>query len=790
MPYICEAQIKKALIMSKRNLLFCLICLVFTPGTVLFAGENAMDAFIHRIKQTNAFVPVNTIWHADNNFDKSALLKVVEDAQPLSIDYMQVAMFMKQKNTAITLTVPGIGGGTYTLDLARYDFLTNDFQVHEVGENNSDKVVPYTPGLYYRGVVRGMKGSMVAFSFFNNEIYGIFSIPDEGNFVLVPNTMVGNYYDYNQHYILYNDAKILHPEMLPGCETDMLPERNEPAEKTTTFLNNKVYNNCKEVRVMEVGDYSTYQAKGNSTTNVVNFLTALFNNQSTIYRNEGIPTVMKYVQVNTATDIYQAVTSAQSIRFLRKFGWQTKNVLNGCDLALLFSAKFNSGYGALGGVAWLRSMCNSYSSWDSSGPYGYVNISNSGNVNFPTYSSNVMVPTHEMGHIIGSPHTHACCWNPPARNTAIDKCYNLEGSCPDPSPLYPAGGGTIMSYCHLVSGVGSNFSKGFGTQPGDTIRRFLSNKFSGSCGEVFFPTTSLSAAGRTITANRECTDIAGGIATTYYWKDNSSASHDDDTLVLMVIKNGNNIGNLDTTGFAVTTGTITGYGGGTGIAATFPAGTAGVGTSGINYAMRRYWSITPTGTAAITTPVEVIFPFRATDTADVSGSVPGATPISSYRMYKVSNPIDPNPANSFTSAVPSNFTVYTNGAASSTTNWALSTSGTTYFASMKMTNVAGGGTGFYPSSVISGIESVQQGAAPIYIYPNPTSNEWNISTMEIGGNGHFDFRLYTSDGREVSNELLQAGTIHTINAANLPAGVYYYRIIGEQSVYTGSLMRN
>ncbi|MEZ4949652.1 MAG: hypothetical protein R2784_09740 [Saprospiraceae bacterium] len=34
---------------------------------------------------------------------------------------------------------------------------------------------------------------------------------------------------------------------------------------------------------------------------------------------------------------------------------------------------------------------------------------------------------------------------------------------------------TIMSYCHLVSGVGINFNNGFGPNPGDKIRYEISN---------------------------------------------------------------------------------------------------------------------------------------------------------------------------------------------------------------------------------------------------------------------------------------------------------------------------
>ena len=75
------------------------------------------------------------------------------------------------------------------------------------------------------------------------------------------------------------------------------------------------------------------------------------------------------------------------------------------------------------------------------------------------------VIAHEMGHLLGSRHTHACVWN--GDNTAIDGCAGFtEGSCPLP-PL-PPGGGTIMSYCANTS-VGIDFNLGFGPQPAAVI---------------------------------------------------------------------------------------------------------------------------------------------------------------------------------------------------------------------------------------------------------------------------------------------------------------------------------
>ncbi|MBL7693120.1 MAG: zinc-dependent metalloprotease [Flavipsychrobacter sp.] len=757
------------------------LLLCFTTVSSFATNYTPMDAFISRMKTTNEFVTVSNIWTPDNNFDKTELLKIVEEAQPLTIDYAHVAEFMKANHSAISLVVPAENGGTYTIELGKYDILANDFEVHAVGENGKDTKVDYTPGLYYRGVVKGIQGSVASFSFFNNEVYGIFSIPDVGNFVLVPNSMTGKEWDYHRDYILYNDAKIIDKTQGPGCDADLLPDvygEQKLGGKTTTFLNNMVYNSCTQLRIMEVADYDTYTKKGSNVTTVTNFLTALFNNQATIYRNEGVPIVLRYVQVNTAVDIYQSITIKQSIRFLKKFGGATKNVMHGCDLALLLSTVS----GNMGGVAWLKALCSSYS-FDSSGPYGFANISNSGVTNFPSYSWNLMVLAHEMGHIVGSPHTHRCCWNPPARNTAIDACMTLEGSCATPSPAYPSGGGTVMSYCHLQS-VGINLTKGFGPQPGDTIRTHIRSKFSTTCGETYRPNVALQVSGKSLSANRECTDIYGGDTTTYYWFDKNTADQADDTLVLMIKKHRNNIGTLDSAGFSVMTATISGYGGGTADLVSFPAGTAGTSLTN-NYAMRRYWKITTTQEP--TSPVTVMFPFTAKDTTDVNGSTPGASPLTSYKFYKVNTPTNPNPGvDSIMFAPAANVTIYGYATTPSTSKWSYSNIGTTLFASMKMSTLNGGGTGFYPSS-FTAVGDLYGGNPSLAVFPNPTKDEWNITTD--AGTDPVMFRLYTADGRLVLEQELKPASVTAISGKALAAGLYFYRAVGGNNVYTGTLSK-
>ena len=766
-----------------RNTTLAIACsfMGLLPVTGATAREySEIEAFIQHVKATNSFVTVSNIWQTDNNFDKSAMMEKVEKAQALTIDYDQVALLMKQNKTAISLELPGIGSGNYTIELAQFSFLPNNFEVHLKGANNSDELFNYTPGLYYRGVVKGIAGSVAAFSFFNNEVYGIFSIPGEGNYVLVPNTMVGKYYDKNPHYVLYNDNDLKIKSLAPKCGADQLPDIQRSAARTTTTPANNVYNNCTEVRVFETGDYALYRTKGLNATNVTNYLTALFNNQSTLYRNEGIPIILKYVVVNTASDIYQGITTANSSLFLNAFGDATQNTLHGCDVAMLVSTALNGGYGALGGVAWLRSICATYDITNSYGPYGFCDMDNSLVVNFPTFSWDVEVITHEMGHIVGSPHTHACCWGP-TRNKAIDGCYTLEGSCTNPGNPTAAVGGTIMSYCHLTSS-GINFANGFGTQPGDTVRYWLRKKFSATCGVHYNPNVALTTANRTVLANRECTDIASGDTTTYYWKDNNTADQGDDTLVLVVLKHGNDIGNLNTSGFSVSSSTLSGYGGGTGQIITFPASTPGTSTS--NIGMRRYWKLN--ATTAPVTPVEVLFPFLKADTSDVSGGVGTSTLLSSYSMYKVNGAFNPDPSAGFSGALSSSFSIYTYDPVPSTSKWSLSTNGTTYFAHMKMTNLTGGGSGFFAvgGATSNGINDMR--SAGIFIYPNPADKFLNIEKNDVN--------VSNIQICDVQGKILLAMTpdknkpIVSIPVENLASGLYFLQLQTDRGFFTNKVV--
>ena len=277
--------------------------------------------------------------------------------------------------------------------------------------------------------------SIGAFSFFENDVMGIFS-NDKGNYVL------GRVAKQNNLYVLYNDAdlKVSH-DFQCGVDDEMQNRflDNGLDMKIDELLAEPEFSQVaceKTVNVYFETDYEMYQDLGNSTTAVNNYVTGMFNVMKTIYENENINTAISQIFVWSTQDPYPTTGSGPA---LYTFGATRQDNFNG-DLAHLLSTNNNG----LGGRAWIGVLCSSYSSFNDSGRFAYTNI-NTFYSNFPTYSWTVSASTHEMGHNLGSRHTHNCdAW----ANGPIDWCgptYDsayIEGNC---SPVANPSSGTIMS---------------------------------------------------------------------------------------------------------------------------------------------------------------------------------------------------------------------------------------------------------------------------------------------------------------------------------------------------------
>ncbi|MBL0309109.1 MAG: hypothetical protein IPP77_05355 [Bacteroidetes bacterium] len=207
-----------------------------------------------------------------------------------------------------------------------------------------------------------------------------------------------------------------------------------------------------------------YLDRASNTTNVGNYVTGLFNVVQALYSAESIDVQISSIYVWTSTDPYINYSTSPTI--INAFS-NYRTSYSGTFAHLLSTRSIN-----IGGIAGpLSYVVNGFCYKNFS--YAYSNIFNIYTSSSPpVYSWTIQVVSHELGHNMGSPHTHSCSW----AGGAIDNCYTPEGQCNrGPSP---SNGGTIMSYCHLSPNPGINFSNGFGTQPGNLIRN---NYNSASC---------------------------------------------------------------------------------------------------------------------------------------------------------------------------------------------------------------------------------------------------------------------------------------------------------------------
>lgn len=384
------------------------------------------------------------LFQQSNALAKQAKFQLAaRDAIALDLNKVQLKELVAKRPTAVEISVP-FRDKEITLELIQNDIFGG--QNNLTIQTDQGEFKGYKPGVYYQGIIKGDPTSVVAFSFFEDDVVGLASDLKVGNIV------VGKAID-SEDFLIYSDSTLTGASPFV-CKADELMEnqsQNFSFDPSTVNKKAETTENC--VRVYYEICNKPYKQNSSNITTTTNWITAIHNNIGTLYNNDGVKMSLHEIFIWTTADPYTGDYGENLAQFRA-----TRTTFNG-DLAHLVN------YPSTTSVAYLNSLC-------SNSKYAYSGISMS-YASVPTYSWTIMAMTHEMGHSLGSPHTHACVWN--GNNTPIDGCGAVGGfseGCDGPLPAK----GTIMSYCHLVGSVGINLALGFGPQPGALIRQTVDSK--------------------------------------------------------------------------------------------------------------------------------------------------------------------------------------------------------------------------------------------------------------------------------------------------------------------------
>jgi hypothetical protein len=367
--------------------------------------------------------------------------------------------------------------------LERFAVFTADARITVHGAHG-DEVLPPPANVYFRGVVAGRPDSRVFLAVLpDGRVQGVVTAGEES-------------------YLIGGDdepaAKALRAPLAMrradlgalkasrgegfSCDNELLPPGRStlegldlatpgPVEKAATAgIATKIA--AYTARVAIETDYEFY-AKFNSTTTASTYVGNLIGYASTLYQAE-INTSLAVQSISLWTTTSDPWNQTTSTCKLMEFGRYWNLNKTGVSRSI---AHFLSGR-AGGGVAWTGALCSGAFGASSScsglptdapwgGGYGFTGgITGTFNATSPTVMWDIFSVSHEIGHNFNSPHTH--CYNGIGGNASpVDQCRSGDSGCYIGTQTLPGpvgvGSGTLMSYCHLLSGGYSNISLKFGT---------------------------------------------------------------------------------------------------------------------------------------------------------------------------------------------------------------------------------------------------------------------------------------------------------------------------------------
>ncbi|MBL0106984.1 MAG: T9SS type A sorting domain-containing protein [Ignavibacteria bacterium] len=392
---------------------------------------------------------------AIGNEELSGLLK---NKILLSINNSGLKNLYQSRLPEISLTLPGFDNNNMKLVMSRFDILAPGAKIVARTANGNEELDLKDLAVSYKGYIEGMENSLVSLNFTENRVTGIIITGNDNYNIGSLKNKSG--IETDEHILFRESYLKVKNDFMCGTEDNLSTEYiNEMRKTILKNINNDSPNDLYTAEIAIEIDYATYNTYGQSVTAATNYALALMSASSAIYMKEvNVKLVIPYLRVWTTTDPYPGTNSSAVLNQFRN-EWNANQQSVQRTLVHMISRRS----GNMGGIAFINTLCSGGSTG-----YGYGFSNTDGPIQpLPTYSWDVMVVSHEMGHNFGSNHTHNCGWV----GGAIDSCYAVEGGCYSGPPVTRVG--TIMSYCHLNGSI--SLVQGFGPQPKALIRSRAEN---------------------------------------------------------------------------------------------------------------------------------------------------------------------------------------------------------------------------------------------------------------------------------------------------------------------------
>ena len=395
---------------------------------------------IFSIGQTNLFrLSSETTTVLTNNINNTVNLELNEDL---------LNTITKNKPCLIDIYVPVLQNKVIKLKLEYFEAFSSQFQL---SRTTKDKLIyeDYIPRIIsYK--ITGENDLSGSISINNNKIIGVIKTSNK--------TYEISHLQSNQYALFDVSDALIQPKF--NCQTitrKIQEQKNILTDKDTSNDGGLCINMAIEI------DYYTYSQFNFNCYDAVDWALSILTGVSEVYSSE-LNVIIEASHINvweTNNDPYDGNDMYDYLDALENrwtSSWQLFSIDR--DVVHLFTKREIGG-----GLANIDGLCSNWSGYAVVG--GLSEIVDYDYLTLPfdyLFSWNFMVVAHELGHNIGSNHTHDCLWAPdPNYNFSgghIDNCnmygslFDSEESCyGTPSGLTLNSSyeyGTIMSYCHVT----------------------------------------------------------------------------------------------------------------------------------------------------------------------------------------------------------------------------------------------------------------------------------------------------------------------------------------------------